>query len=98
MRTVFIFSSVTNTGSLIFIEPGTIQRADVSPPRSDISRYARVFFPLRIDDFHCFLLRHPMNINCFFRHFNCVNTQIRSLIRVLGHSFFLHIQILKRSD
>ena len=77
------FSSVTNTGSLIFIEPGTIQRADVSPARSDISRYTPVFFPLRIDNFHCFLLRHPMNFNCFFRHFNCVNTQIRSLIRVL---------------
>ena len=78
------FSSVTNTGSLFFIEPGTIRRMDVSPPRSDIGRYAPVFFPLRIDDFHCFLLRHPMNLNCFFRHFNWVNTQIRSLIRVLG--------------
>ena len=77
------FSSVTYTGSLIFIEPGTIQCADVSPPRSDISRYAQVIFPLRIDDFHCFLLCHPMNSNYFFRHFNCVNTQIRSLIRVL---------------
>ena len=77
------FSSVDYTGSLIFIEPGTIRRADVSPPRSDISRYAPVFFPLHIDDFHCFLLRHLMNLNCFLRHFNCVNTQIRSLIRVL---------------
>ena len=68
---------------LIFIEPGTSRRVDFSPPRSDISRYAPVFFPLRIDDFNCFLLRNPMNFNCFFRHFNCVNTQIRSLIRVL---------------
>ena len=73
------FSSV----SLIFIEPGTSRRVDFSSPRSDISRYAPVFFPLRIDDFNCFLLRNPMNFNCFFRHFNCVNTQIRSLIRVL---------------
>ena len=70
--------------SLIFIEPGTSRCVDFSPPRSDISRYAPVFFPLRIDDFNCFLLRTPMNFNCFFRHFNCVNTQIRSLIRVLG--------------
>ena len=77
------FSSGTNTGSLIFIEPGTIRRADVSPPKSDISPYAPVFFPLRIDDFQCFLLRHPMNFNCFFRQFNCVNMQICSLIRVL---------------
>ena len=77
------FLSVTYTGSLIFIEPETIRRSDVSQPRSDISRYAPVFFPLRIDDFNCFLLRHPMNLDCFFRHFNCVNTQIRSLIRVL---------------
>ena len=69
--------------SLIFIEPGTSRRVDFSPPRSDISRYAPVFFPLRIDDFNCFLLRNPMNFNCFFRHFNCVNTQIHSLIRVL---------------
>ena len=68
---------------LIFIEPGTSRRVDFSPPRSDISRYAPVFFPLRIDDFNCFLVRNPMNFNCFFRHFNCVNTQIRSLIRVL---------------
>ena len=67
------FSSVTYTGSLIFIAPGTIRCADVSPPRSDISRYAPVFFPLLIDDFHCFLLRHPTNFNCFFRHLNCVN-------------------------
>ena len=70
--------------SLIFIEPGTSRRVDFSPPRSDISRYAPVFFPLRIDDFNCFLLRNPMNFNCFFRHLNCVNTQIRSLIRVLS--------------
>ena len=69
--------------SLIFIKPGTSRRMDFSPPRSDISRYAPVFFPLRIDDFNCFLLRNPMNFNCFFRHFNCVNTQIRILIRVL---------------
>ena len=69
--------------SLIFIEPGTSRRVDFSPPRSDISQYAQVFFPLRINDFNCFLLRNPMNFNCFFRHFNCVNTQIRSLIRVL---------------
>ena len=75
------FSSITNTGSLIFIEPGSIRRADVLPPKSDISRYTPVFFPLRINDFHCFLLRHPMNFNCFFRHFNCVNTQTSSLIR-----------------
>ena len=72
--------------SLIFIEPGTSWRVDFSPPRSDISRYAPVFFPLRIDDFNCFLLRNPMNFNCFFRHFNCVNTQIRSLTRVLHFS------------
>ena len=77
------FSSITNTGSLIFIEPGTIRGADVSPLRSDISWYAPLFFPLRFDDFHCFWLRHPMNFNCFFRHFDCVNTQICSLIRVL---------------
>ena len=70
--------------SLIFIEPGTSRRVDFSPPRSDISRYAPVFFPLHIVDFNCFLLHNPMNFNCFFRHFNCVNTQIRSLIRVLG--------------
>ena len=38
------FSSLTYTGSLIFIEPGTIRRADVSPPKSDISRYARYIF------------------------------------------------------
>ena len=69
--------------SLIFIEPGTSRRVDFSPLRSNISRYAPVFFPLRIGDFNCFLLRNPMNFNCFFRHFNCVNTQIRSLIRVL---------------
>ena len=87
--------------SLIFIEPGTSWRVDFSPPRSDISRYAPVFFPLRIDDFNCFLLRNPMNFNCFFRHFNCVNTQIRSLIRVLlyvltpeGDTGFSHPQIL----
>ena len=61
MRTVFVF--LVRTGSLIFIEPGTIRRADVSPPRSDLSRYAPVCFPLRIDDFHCFLLRHPMNFD-----------------------------------
>ena len=30
--------------SLIFIEPGTSRRMDFSPPRSDISRYAPVFF------------------------------------------------------
>ena len=70
--------------SLICIEPGTSRRVDFSPPRSDISRYAPVFFPLRIYDFNCFLLRNPMNFNCFFRHFNCVNTQIHSLIRVLN--------------
>ena len=69
--------------SLIIVEPGTSRHVDFSPPRSDISRYAPVSFPLRIDDFNCFLLRNPMNFNCFFRHFNCVNTQIRSLIRVL---------------
>ena len=61
---------------------------DFSPPRSDISRYAPVFFPLRINDFNCFLLRNPMNFNCFFRHFNCVNRQIRSLIRVLRKALF----------
>ena len=77
--------------SLIFIEPRTSRRVDFSPPRSDISRYAPVFFPLRIDDFNCFLLRNPMHFNCFFRHFNCVNTQIRSLIRVLGISKFILI-------
>ena len=60
--------------------------------RSDISRYAPVFFPLRIDDFHSLLLRHPMNFNCFFRHFNCVNTQIRSLIRVLGNFSYFSIK------
>ena len=38
------FSSVTYTGSLIFIKPGSIQRADISLPRSDIRRYATVFF------------------------------------------------------
>ena len=80
------FSSISNTGSLIFIEAGTIRRVDLSPPRSDISRYAPVFFPLRIYDFHCFLLCHLMNLNCFFRHFNCINMQIRSLIRVLNSS------------
>ena len=77
--------------SLIFIEPGTSRRVDFSPPRSDISRYAPVFFPLRIDDFNCFLLRNPMNFNCFFRHFNCVNTQIRSLIRVLLKAFIQNL-------
>ena len=69
--------------SLIFIERGTSRRVDFLPPRSDISRYTPVFFPLPIDDFNCFLLRNPMNFNCFFRHFNCVNMQILSLIRVL---------------
>ena len=83
MRTVFAFLIHNQYWFSFFIEPGTIRRMDVSPPRSDISRYAPVYFPLRIDDFHCFLLRHPMNFNCFFRHFNWVNTQIRSLIRVL---------------
>ena len=40
MRTVFgFFSSATNTGSLIFSEPGTVWFLVVSPPRSDISRY-----------------------------------------------------------
>ena len=77
--------------SLIFTTPGTSRRVDFSPPRSDISRYAPVFFPLSIDDFNCFLLRNPMNFNCFFRHFNCVNTQIRSLIRVLFITVFSNI-------
>ena len=80
--------------SLIFIEPGTSRRVDFSPPRSDISRYALVFFPLRIDDFNCFLLRNPMNFNCFFRHLNCVNTEIRSLIRVLIRFEFLNVHDL----
>ena len=45
MRTVFVFfSSATNTGSFIFIEPGTVRFAVVSPPRSYISRYAPDLF------------------------------------------------------
>ena len=76
-----IFGEKNNTGSPLFLlflsnqEP--VGAWTFRPPRSDISRYAPVFFPLRIDDFNCFLLRNPMNFNCFFRHFNCVNTQIR---------------------
>ena len=83
--------------SLIFIEPGTSWRVNFS--RSDISRYAPVFFPLRINDFNCFLLRNPMNFNCFFRHFNCVNTQIRSLIRVLpGHQVYIFWSLCPKLD
>ena len=40
------------------------------------------------------LCGHPMNFNCFFRHFNCVNTQIRSLIRVLTPSISLSLHRL----
>ena len=39
---------------------------------------------LHIKDFNCFLLRDPVNFNCFLSHFNWVNTQIHSLIRVLA--------------
>ena len=55
-------------------------------PRSDKTRYVSyclVRLVLRIKDFNCFLLRYPVNFNCFLSHFNWVNTQIRSLIRVL---------------
>ena len=44
MQTVFVFLSTTNTGSLIFIEPGTVRFAVISPPRSDISRYTPDLF------------------------------------------------------
>ena len=41
-RLYLLSSSATNTGSLISIEPGTVQYADVSPP-SNISWYAPEF-------------------------------------------------------
>ena len=62
-----------------------ILAADYLLPRSDKTRYARDFLLLRIKDFNCFLLRNPVNFNCFLSHFNWVNTQIRSLIRVLDN-------------
>ena len=46
-------------------------------------RYAGILFVLGIEDFNCVLLRYPINWNCFFRHFNCVNMQIRTLIKLL---------------
>lgn len=42
------------TGSLIFIERGPFGLVDVSPPRSDISRYALEFFRIA---YRGFLLR-----------------------------------------
>ena len=55
--------------------------ADYLLPRSDKIRYARKF---HIKDFNCFLLRDPVNLNCFLSLFNWVNTQIGSLIRILA--------------
>ena len=69
-------SACTNSLSRIFT-------ADYLLPRSDKTRYAQDFFLLRIKDFNCFLLRDPVNFNCFLSPFNWVNTQIRSLIKVL---------------
>ena len=43
-------------------------------PRSDKTWYAGDFSSIDIKDFDCFLLRDPMNFNCFFRYFNWVNT------------------------
>ena len=44
MRTVFVFSSATDTGSLIFIVPGTVWFAIFLTPRSDKSQYTPDLF------------------------------------------------------
>ena len=45
--------------SLIFIEPGTSRPVDFSPPRSDISRYAPVFFPFVYRRFQLLFVTQP---------------------------------------
>ena len=56
------FSSATNTGSLIFIEPGTVRFAVVSPPRSDISRYAPDLFPFGYQGFLLLFVTLPSEL------------------------------------
>ena len=68
-------SSSTNTGSLISIEPGRVRFADVLPPRSDISLYTPEFFRFAYQGFLLRFVTLPINLNCFFRHFNCINVQ-----------------------
>ena len=75
--------------SRIFAADYLLPRSDKTPVRMGFTHcthriYARDFLLLRIKDFNCFLLCDPVNFNCFLSHFDWVNTQIPSLIRVLS--------------
>ena len=54
---------------LVFIEPGTILRVDVSPLRTDISQYALVLFSFAYRQFPLLFVSPPNKLYLLFQAF-----------------------------
>ena len=61
--------SSSNTGSLISFVPGAVPYADVSPPRSDLSRYAPGFCRFAYPGFLLRLITLPNELELLFQAF-----------------------------